>query len=186
MRSLVRRAVEALSLALAVFQITLIRSFTRRGDAVVVLDIDNTLADSWPSFLRPFDNHRARLANLEVLPNIKQAVHDPAVGDGATIVYLSHRNLWEWPVTYRWLRTHGFVVRADRLLLVPSAAAKVPLVRRMAEGRTVTMWDDLSFGHETGEVRFYDDVIESLAGVSLTYRGWADIVGLTGRGLERD
>ena len=108
------------------------------------------------------------------------------MGDGATIVYLSHRNLWEWPVTYRWLRTHGFVVRADRLLLVPSAAAKVPLVRRMAEGRTVTMWDDLSFGHETGEVRFYDDVIDSLGGVSLTYRGWADIVGLTGRGLERD
>lgn len=186
MKSLVRRSIEAAALALAVLQITLIRASTRRGDEVIVLDIDNTLADAWPSFLRPFDSHRARLANLEVLPNIKEAVHDPAVGDGATIVYLSHRNLWEWPVTYRWLRTHGFVVRADRLLLVPSAAAKVPLVRRMAEGRTVTMWDDLSFGHETGEVGFYDDVIESLAGVSLTYRGWADIVGLTGRGLERD
>lgn len=186
MRSLVRRAVEALSLALAVFQITLIRSFTRRGDEVIVLDIDNTLADAWPSFLRPFDSHRARLANLEVLPNIKEAVHDPSVGDGATIVYLSHRNLWEWPVTYQWLRTHGFVVRADRLVLVPSPRAKVPLVRRLAAGRSVTMWDDLSYGHETGEVGFYDDVIESLAGVSLTYRGWADIVGLTGRGLERD
>ena len=77
-------------------------------------------------------------------------------------------------------------MRPDRVLVVPSAAAKVPYLRRLARGRDVTFWDDLSRGHETGEIEFYAEVIESLAGVSLTYRGWDDIVTLTGKGLERD
>jgi len=184
-RRVALRAVETASLLLARAQIAGVRATTSTGDRVVVLDIDNTLADAWPSFLRPFDSHRGRLAGLEVLPNIKAVAHDAPLAAGATIVYLSHRNLWEWWVTYRWLRRHGFSVRADRLVLVPSAPAKVPLLRRLAEGRDVTVWDDLSYGHESGEISFYSDVIDLLAGVSLTHRSWADIVATTGRGLDR-
>ena len=186
MKARLKRAVELLAGAIAWLQVGWVLRTTQPGDKIVVLDIDNTIADAWPSFLRPFDSQRSRLASLEVLPNVKGVAHDAPVAEGATIIYLSHRNLWEWPVTYRWLRGNGFAVRPDRVLVVPSAAAKVPYLRRLARGRHVTFWDDLSRGHETGEIEFYTDVIDLLAGVSLTYRGWDDIVTLTGKGLERD
>ena len=186
MKALFKRAVELLAEVIAWVQVAWVLRTTDRGDRIVVLDIDNTIADAWPSFLQPYDSQRSRLASLEVLPNVKAVAHDAPRDQGATIVYLSHRNLWEWPVTYRWLGAHGFSVRPGRLLLVPSAAAKVPYLRRLARGRDVTFWDDLSRGHETGEIEFYAEVIELLAGVSLTYRGWDDIVTLSGKGLERD
>lgn len=186
MRAVLKRAVDLLAGAIARAQVGWVCRSTRSGDVIVVLDIDNTIADAWPSFLAPFESHRSRLAGLEVLPNVKEVAHDAPLAEGATLVYLSHRNLWEWPVTFRWLRANGFRVRPDRLVLVPSAAAKVPHLRRLARDRVVTVWDDLSYGHETGSVTFYAEVIESLAGVSLTHRGWDDIVTLSGKGLERD
>lgn len=186
MTSRLKGLVDRVSGLIAWVQVALLLRLTQAGDEIVVLDIDNTLADAWPSFLQPYDSQRARLAGLDVLPNVKAVLHDEPRAKGATVVYLSHRNLWEWPVTYRWLRTNGFVARPDRVILVPSAAAKVPLLRRIARARQVTVWDDLSHGHETGEIEFYAEVIELLAGVSLTYRGWDDIVTLSGKGLERD
>lgn len=186
MKARLKRAVELLAGAIAWVQVGWVLRTTQPGDKIVVLDIDNTLADAWPSFLQPHHSQRARLAGLDVLPNVKAVLHDEPRAKGATVVYLSHRNLWEWPVTFKWLRANGFVARPDRVILVPSAAAKVPLLRRIARAREVTVWDDLSHGHETGAIEFYTDVIELLAGVSLTYRGWDDIVTLSGKGLERD
>jgi len=184
--ALVKRAVESIAGVIGWAQISLIRRRTSAGDAIVVLDIDNTIADAWPSFLTPFASHRSRLAGLEMLPNVKEIAHDRARAEGAAVVFLSHRNLWEWDVTYRWLRDHGFAVRADNLVLVPTPAAKLPHLRRLARDRELTVWDDLSRGHETGTVTFYAEVIAALAGVSLTYKGWDDIVTLSGLGLERD
>ena len=184
--ALAKRGVVAIGDAIAWAQVSWVATRTPRGEAIVVLDIDNTLADSWPSFLRPYRSHRDRLARLDVLPNVKEVAHDQPLLDGATILYLSHRNLWEWPVTYRWLGGHGFAVRPDRLVLVPDAASKLRHLRRLARHHRVTVWDDLSFGHETGSVTFYTDVIDALAGASLTYRGWDDIVTLSGKGLQRD
>ena len=110
MKARLKRAVELLAGAIAWLQVGWVLRTTQPGDKIVVLDIDNTIADAWPSFLRPFDSQRSRLASLEVLPNVKGVAHDAPVAEGATIIYLSHRNLWEWPVTYRWLRGNGFVV----------------------------------------------------------------------------
>lgn len=165
----------------------------RRAGAgpIVVLDIDNTIADSWPSFAGRYPSERARLASLPPLPNIKAVAHDQPLAAGATVVFLSHRHPWEWSVTYRWLRRHGFDAHWWNVLLVPSAMAKVPYLRRFASGggargRAVTVWDDLSRAHETGAIVFYDEVLELVRGISLTSYGWADIVAVTGLGLDRE
>lgn len=184
-----KRAVELLAGVVARAQIEQVRRYSRRGadvGRIVALDIDNTIADSWPSFLVADRGHLERLSSIEPLPNVKAVAHDRPLSEGATVVFLSHRNLWEWPVTFRWLRRHGFAAHWWNVVLVPSPAAKVPLVRRLAPGREVTYWDDLSYGHETGTINFYAEVVDALAGVSLTYKGWDDIVTLSGLGLERD
>ena len=180
MKRYLRRALDLAAVLVGWLQVEVVRRWTSAGDTVVVLDIDNTLAHAWPSFLEPFDSHRARLAGLPVLPNVKAVLHDEPHAAGTTIVYLSHRNAWEWPVTFRWLREHGFSVAPDRLILVPDAAVKVRHLRRLASGRDVVYWDDLSFGHETGTTSFHDDVIARVRALPLTYHGWDEIEALTG------
>ena len=152
---------------------------------LVVLDIDNTIADSWPSFLTSWPNQRRRLAGLDVLPNIKAIAHDEAIAAGASVLFLSHRNPWEWPVTYRWLRRHGFAATWRNVVLVGRPQDKVRHLARCARGRTVTVWDDLTFGHETGTVTEYVDVIASVRTLDVAYRGWDDIVAITGRTADR-
>ncbi|MFN8051594.1 MAG: hypothetical protein U0Q22_09175 [Acidimicrobiales bacterium] len=182
-KAVARRSVESAARLIARAQVAaLARSLG--STPRVVLDIDNTLADTWPSFLVPHASHRERLAGLAPLPNIKAVAHDTAVADGSAVIFLSHRNLWDRPVTLRWLRTHGFAATRGNVVLVPSPADKVALVSALARGGSVTVWDDLTHGHETGTVGYYDDVIEAVTRASATYHGWADIVAVTGSSGE--
>lgn len=182
-RRALRRAVELASGLVARGQVEVVGRRAGAGP-VVVLDIDNTLADSWPTFLQTHRSQRQRLASIEPLPAIKAVAHDAPLAAGATVCFLSHRNLWEWPVTRRWLRTHGYAARWWNVVLVPSAASKVAHVARLARGHDVTVWDDLSHGHETGEVVFYADVIAQLADLGVDHRGWDEIVALTRPGRD--
>lgn len=152
------------------------------GRPLVVLDIDNTLADSWPSFLRSWPGERERLASLTVLPGVKTVAHDEPVEAGAAVAFVSYRNVWDWPVTFAWLRRNGFAVRWWNLILVNSPEEKLRHLRRWVPGRAVTYWDDLSYGHESGEVRFHADVIAEVERLDLRYHGYGDIIALSAAG----
>lgn len=157
---------------------------------VVVLDIDNTLADTWPSFLAPYSGHRDRLSRLDPLPHVKPVAHDGPVAAGAAVLFLSHRNLWEWPVTVRWLRRHGYAAGFRNLVLVPDPFDKVAhigsgVTTPSGRPRRIVVWDDLSGGHELGAFRRYDEVVEALGALGVDHHGWDEIVALTGLGLER-
>jgi hypothetical protein len=180
----VRAALDAVGRLVGRAQVALV--CRRAGDGpLVVLDVDNTLADTWPSFLVASTSERARLAAIEALPNIKAVAHDAARDEGAAVLFLSHRNWWHWPVTYRWLRSHGFGVDWRNLVLVAEPADKLAHLARCARGRSVTVWDDLSYGHETGEIGFYSDLIAAVGALGVEHRGWDEIVAVTGRPLER-
>ena len=153
----------------------------RAGErAVTVLDIDNTLSDSWPTLVTPVSSERDRLATLVPLPGMKVASHDVAVSRGDVIIYLSHRQTWFRPVTLRWLRRAGFDASSLRVILVPSAAAKLAFLRRIADGsRPVDYWDDLSHGTEHGVTLLYSDVIDAVRALPLTYHDVEEIAVVT-------
>ena len=102
--------------------------------------------------------------------------HDGAIRSGRRVVFVSHRNLWHWPVTYSWLRRHGFAATWSNVVLVPTPEDKVDHLRRCCVGRSVTYWDDLSHHHETGTVEYYDEVIAAVGELDLEYHGYDDIV----------
>ena len=159
----------------------------RRGfSRIVVLDIDNTLADAWPTFLVPHASERKRLASISPLPGMKRATHDRAVNDGSLVAYVSHRNLWHYPVTYRWLRDQGYTVSVMNLMLVSSPALKPAILRILAAGRELTVWDDLSAGHETGTVRHYDDVRAEVETIATEYFGLDSIHEVVSGALRSD
>jgi len=155
---------------------------------MTVLDVDNTLSDSWPTLVDRVASERERLAGLAPLPGMAAAAHDTAVARGDVIVYLTHRSFWYEPLTVRWLRRAGFGASSLRVILVPSAAAKLPFLRRIADGsRSVEYWDDLSRGTELGTTILYAEVIDEVRRLPLTYHDIDEIAAVTAAaGLVRD
>lgn len=168
----------------------------RIGDRpVLVLDIDNTLADAWPSFLQASASERERLAGLRALPGMKAATVGGRAGSGdgePVVVFVSHRALWHWGTTRSWLRNMGYEVSIESLVLVSDPAEKIGHLRRLVGpagrgGRSsgapgaLTYWDDLSHGTEHGETKLYDHVVREVhklaesSGRRLTYHGLDDI-----------
>lgn len=176
-KSLVRTAIETVGdrAALAVASAVARRARRRGHERIVVLDIDNTLADAWPTFLVPHASEAERLASISPLPGMKLATHDRALAEGALVAYVSHRNLWHYPVTFRWLRDQGYSVSPANLMLVSSPALKPAILRVLAADRELVVWDDLSAGHETGTVRHYDDVRAEVEAIATEYFGLESI-----------
>jgi hypothetical protein len=147
-----------------------VRWFRRRNPGrIVVLDIDNTVADAWPSYLRPHASHRARLVGLPALPGMKAAAYDGA----RPVIFISHRRWWHWDVTRQWVRSHGMV---GPVVLVSSPADKLRHLQYLASrGGPVVYWDDLTHGTEAGHTELYQDVIDEVAGLGLDYHGYDEI-----------
>ena len=134
LRGAARSVLDAMGAAASSLQVTvLVRRAPQRG--VTVLDIDNTLADTWPSFSRSWPSRAARLSSLPVLPGVKSEIHDAGLRRDDLIVFLSHRSWWHWRVTRRWLRRHGFSVGVANLVLVAQAADKVKHLKRLTANR---------------------------------------------------
>jgi len=184
LRTLARRGVELAGGALARAQVARFARATA-GRHTVVLDIDNTLADSWPTFLRSWASEAERLAAIEPLPHIKAVAHDGPVDAGAAVLFLSHRDLRRRGTTIAWLQRHGFAAGTDNVVLVARPDDKLAHLRRLADGRRLEVWDDLTARHETGQMVRYDQLTARIGALALTHHGWDDIVAITGRGLDR-
>lgn len=162
-----RRPIDAVGLRIASAQV---RRFRRANPgAIVVLDIDNTLADAWPTFAQGHPNERARMRAMVSLPGMKAAAYD---GD-RPVLFLSYRDWWHWPLTRAWLRAQGMT---GTLVLVSSPAQKLRHLRHLASGPgPVVYWDDLSHGTEQGATELYQDVIDAVRALALEYHGYDEI-----------
>ncbi len=177
-KRLVWKAVHALAALVGRLQGELVAR-AHRGRPLFVLDLDNTLADTWPSYLEDHAGERARLAGLAPLAGMVDATHGEAQRKGAGTVVLSHRAVWHWPVTRRWLRRHGIRLRWYELVLVADPAHKVAHLRRWCRaGCDVVYWDDLTHGTEHGREQRYDAVVSAVAKLPLTHHGADEIAAI--------
>lgn len=172
MSALKRWAMRVLAQLEVVIAGLLARRISGGSGGLTVLDIDNTLSDAWPTWMAEWPSHAERLASMRVLPGMKAAAYDTAVERGDEIVFLSHRMLWEWRSTQRWLVANGFAATPGNVVLVPSAADKLAVLGRLATGgRTITYWDDLSHGTERGRTEMYDRIIAEVRTLAVEYHG---------------
>ncbi len=174
MKTSVRRVVAGVQLMAARLQCRIVSALFKHR-RVLVLDIDNTIADSWPTLVAPSVDERQRLSTLALLPGMKAHTFDRAQRRGDLVVFLSHRSLRWWLVTWRWLRAHHMSVSPLCLWCVPGAEHKVELLATLCAHHEVEVWDDLHHLHETGTAQAYRSVIEALESLPLEYHGVRDI-----------
>jgi hypothetical protein len=144
-----------------------------------VVDIDNTIADTWrtltPQYRTKFASEQERILTIPPLAGMKGRF------DGLTpqtrVVFLSARTYWSAWVTKKWLAQHGFSKPDSVMVLVEHPKDKVALLRKVLEkNRTpqykITFFDDLSYNHENDDIRFYEPEIADIQRLPIQYVGY--------------
>ena len=148
-----------------------------------IVDIDNTVARSWPSFLEKHVSEAGRLASIRPLEGMCGRVREAACS-GARVVFMTVRPYWAYFITRRWLSAQGLPSGVWNVVLVRTPEEKLELLRAgliRCRSRVVEYYDDLSSRQETGKVEFYSDLIERARGLPLKYVGYEEIAAINGR-----
>lgn len=139
--------------------------FLNKTDKTIIFDIDNTLANSWPTLTDEikanYANEIDRLSNLPLLEGAKELV-EYALDNFDRVLFLSARDPRHYNVTMKWIK-NNFGNFEVKLVLVPKVNLKVLFWLRLAKlSNKITVVDDLSYNHENDFVRFYLDEINLL------------------------
>ena len=106
------------------------KAFTDDYDTYWVVDIDNTIADTWkkmtPQSIEQFPSVSERMMSFEPFPTMQQLFK--AVPPRTRVVFLSARQYIRYPITKRWLQEHGFWQKDSVVVLVENMRDKGPLL----------------------------------------------------------
>ena len=139
-------------------------------------DIDNTLADAWPSFLIPWKSQQERVASLAVFMGMHRWVSSLQQYPNNKIFFITARSYTTWLITRNWLRSNGLNATWSNTIITNSPEEKLGIIRQTtAPGNHVYWIDDLSYNHEHGEVRYYSHLIERIKETRIRYFGASTI-----------
>jgi hypothetical protein len=169
-------------------------AFTDAYDAFWVVDIDNTIADSWkkltPQYRTQFSSMSDGFMSIEPFESMQRLLQNAP--PRTRIVFLTARQYIRYFVTKRWLVKHGFWQTDSVLVLVEHMRDKAPLLAGVLDDyfekktppqytndlrhHPITFFDDLSYNHEKGEVLFYNDVIDTVQKMPIKYIGYEELL----------
>jgi hypothetical protein len=106
------------------------QSFTNDYDTFWVVDIDNTIADSWraqtPQYIAQFRSESNRIMSIQPFESMQQLFQN--IPPRTRVIFLSARYYIRYFVTKKWLKKHGFWQPDSVLVLVEQMRDKAPLL----------------------------------------------------------
>ncbi len=143
---------------------------------ILLLDIDNTLAYSWQSLTTDWRSNSDRIKNLSPINGIIDYLKCLYPIETFEWVFVTNRSYTLRRVTINWLLLHKLPADNSNVILVQSPMEKISLIVKYVSKRAV-YYDDLSYNHEYGEVKFYSDEIERCSSLkNLQYFGYHEIL----------
>lgn len=147
---------------------------TVQNQEIYLVDIDNTLADTWPS-LRDYvyRNENHRYGSLSIFIGMRNFILDKT-RTRQKVIFISARSYLDYFSTRKWLAANG--LKADCVVLVRRAEDKLDYINELlSRGVSVVYIDDLSYGHEFGVMKLYEKVILKLKEMPIKYLGVKEI-----------
>ncbi|RLV61414.1 hypothetical protein D5018_01615 [Parashewanella curva] len=130
--------------------------------SIFIIDIDNTIAETWPTLVDRKIPLVLNYLKLKPKRNVVSKIYDLIKQEDSSVevLFLSARTYYYKPVTRFWLRfVLGFKLNYQTIL-VDRANDKVDYLKRyLSEGYSIKYFDDLSYNHENGEIKYYQEVI---------------------------
>lgn len=141
----------------------------------VCWDLDNTLVDSG-ALLRQGVALDQAIVDAPPVPNMLAFYDAVRAGiPGAHHFILTARSKTMRSATAGWFDRHALVTEESAVCLIPRPSAKPKVWRVLASGARLVIVDDLSFRHETGSPRLYDELIRQAQQTAISYVGKAEI-----------
>ncbi len=126
---------------------------------IYIFDIDNTVADTWISFLQNYSSTKDRLSSLAIFYNMRKYILR-LKNEGHCVIYLTARQYFYCNLTFNWLRDMDLIQDKNDLFLVSKPMEKIKLLKLVE--KSIVFYDDMTYNHEKGEVKYYNVEIEML------------------------
>ncbi len=139
-------------------------NFVQRN--VFFIDLDNTLADTWPDRL---DMKTFKWANVKPQPKILEFVYQEIANNAYYPIVLSARPITAYIDTLQWVKKHTNLP-AQNIFFVKKAIDKQKYFEIvLKKDKMGAVIDDCSHGHEHGEVQYYDALIKYICTHKIHY-----------------
>ena len=135
---------------------------------ICIVDIDNTLANSWPSLLIEWSNERERYMNLRYFPQVLEEIIK-VKEDGYSLLFLSARPFQFYSTTKHWLDLLPRLKGTFQLYLVSNPFFKLKFLYWFNLKKEILFFDDLSYNHEGDCLLFYEDCINKMSELNIKY-----------------
>lgn len=139
----------------------------------IFFDIDNTIADSWPSLqLTHWVSYSQRISSLAVFLNMRRVLMTLYSNPNNRIFFITARSYNSWFATVNWLRANGIPADLSRTIITNTAPEKLQLLTSLTGKTKFIYWiDDLSYNHEFGDVKYYEDLLTKVQSTSIRFFG---------------
>jgi hypothetical protein len=156
--------------------------------SVVFVDIDNTIANTWPLFQQHQCINQQLVREVAAFSGMKHFLLQEYFSKDISVIYISARPLRLYVATKKWLIKNQFWQRGSKLVLVSQPQQKLKYLQEAVKlNLFVTFIDDLSYNHENGTIRYYDDIIHLLKQMNVTYldNHWIQSINHAAAGSDR-
>ena len=142
--------------------------FSKKNQPIFVFDLDNTIANTWPSFLDTYPSEYSRLKNLKPFPKMVDCFQ--AMQSNYKCIVLTARHSIYYPVTIQWLKSHVASISIFNIFLCKTPRNKVNLLKLFIKKFSKVIYiDDLTYNQENGEEKLYKDIISTVKKLNLIY-----------------
>lgn len=155
---------------------------------VVFVDIDNTVANTWPLFQHYQCINHQLVREVAAFSGMQQFILNEYFSKDISVVFISARPLRIYAATKKWLQQNQLWNARTRLILVANPKQKLQYLQEAIKlNLFVTFIDDLSYNHENGKVRYYEDIIHLLKQMNVTYfdNHWIQSINYAAAGSDR-
>jgi len=174
LRKLIRKLLDFIcdNISYFFFRIS-ISKYSKKHEAVI-FDLDNTLVDTYPLLNRMSLSEVFR--NAKVHPVMVSLLKDFSKKD-IKIYILTSRKINYYYITKFFLIEN--CMENVPFFLVSKPIEKIKFLKSATRVfHKVTYYDDLSFNHENGEVKFYQDIINEIHKLPVSYFGYKEIIAI--------
>lgn len=142
---------------------TILRIKLTKEKRIFLIDIDNTVANTWPSLLISWPNEKQRLKGLAIFIKMKLLLDILAISNNNRIIFLTARSYFSRGVTYEWLKENGLINNPKNLIITRTAADKINIIKhlcKVCKTKKFYYVDDLAHKYETGNTEFFNKEID--------------------------
>jgi hypothetical protein len=140
-----------------------------------IVDLDNTIANTWPLRKKRYSDRRIykeviAFKGIVGFLNSKINLRD-------LFIILTARPYRHKKITKKWIEKCFSGQIRPSVFLVESPSKKLNYIKlAIRQSFEVTYIDDLSYNHENGDIRFYNEVLDQIYLLPIKYIGYEEIL----------